>query len=97
MVPHQGKNMRTAHRIDVHQHVVPPFWVEGVSEFGKWNSNQAQQQAYGQMYRTVLCQAQTLACVDTFWMLALGGPVMVALSLLMKKNDPRAGGQVAVH
>ena len=49
------------------------------------------------MYRTVLCQAQTLACVDTFWMLALGGPVMVALSLLMKKNDPRAGGQVAVH
>ncbi len=43
MVPHQGKNMRTAHRIDAHQHVIPPFW------------------------------------------------------LLLRKNDPRAGGRVAVH
>jgi hypothetical protein len=27
----------------------------------------------------------------------LGGAVIVALSLLLKKNDPRSGGQVAVH
>ncbi len=58
---------------------------------------QAPQQAYGHMYRTVPRQAQTLASVGTFWLLALSGAVMVALSLLLKKTDPRAGGQVPVQ
>jgi hypothetical protein len=58
---------------------------------------QAQQQASGPMFRTELQPAQTLASVDRFWLLALGGAVMVAVSLRLKKYDPRAGGQVAVQ
>ncbi len=49
------------------------------------------------MYRTVLRQAQTLASADRFWLLALGGAVMITVSSLVKKYDPRAGGQVAVQ
>ena len=58
---------------------------------------QAQQQASGQMYRTELQPAQTLASVDRFWLLALGGAVMVAVSLRLKRYDPRTGGQVGVQ
>jgi len=58
---------------------------------------QAQQQASGQMYRTVLRRAQTLASADRFWLLALGGAVMITVSSLLKKYDPRARGQVAVQ
>jgi hypothetical protein len=42
-------------------------------------------------------QAQTLAYIDTFWLLAMCGAVMVGLSFLLKKNDPSAGGRVAAH
>jgi hypothetical protein len=47
--------------------------------------------------RTTLAQAQTLAYVDTFWLLALGAAVMFGLSFVLRKNDPRAGSQVAAH
>ncbi len=57
---------------------------------------QAQQQASGQMYRTELQPAQTLASVDRFWLLAQCGLVMVAVSLRLKRYDPRTGGQVGV-
>jgi hypothetical protein len=56
---------------------------------------QAQQQASGQVYRTGL-RRHTLASVDRFWLLALGGAVMVAVSLRLKRYDPRTGGQVGV-
>ena len=58
---------------------------------------QAVRQAYARWYHVVLRQAQTLAYIDTFWLLALCGAVMVGLSFLLKKNDPRAGGRVAAH
>jgi DHA2 family multidrug resistance protein len=58
---------------------------------------QAVQQAYARWYHVVLGQAQTLAYIDTFWLLALCGAVMVGLSFLLKKNDPRTGGHVAAH
>jgi DHA2 family multidrug resistance protein len=58
---------------------------------------QALQQAYARLYGMVQGQAQTLAYIDTYWLLALCGAVMVGLSFLLKKNDPRAGGQVAAH
>ncbi len=58
---------------------------------------QAVQQAYARWYHVVLGQAQTLAYIDTYWLLALCGAVMVGLSFLLKKNDPRAGGRVAAH
>ena len=59
---------------------------------------QALQQAYGRLYAILEGQAQTLAYIDAFWLLAFGAAVMVGLSFLLKKNDPRAGGAgVAAH
>jgi hypothetical protein len=49
------------------------------------------------MYRTAMRPAQTLASVDRFWLLAPGGAVMVAVSLRLKRYDPRTGGQVGVQ
>jgi DHA2 family multidrug resistance protein len=57
---------------------------------------QAQQQAYARVYRAMQQQAQTLAYVDTFWTLAGIAALMVVVSFVLKKNDPRAGGEIAV-
>jgi len=42
-------------------------------------------------------QAQTLAYIDVFWILAALAAVMFGLSFVLKKNDPRATGHVAAH
>ncbi len=55
----------------------------------------AQTQAYARIYRSVQAQAATLAYIDTFWILAVGASIMFALSFLLTKNDPRAGGETA--
>ncbi len=47
------------------------------------------------IYRSVQAQAATLAYIDTFWILAVGASIMFVLSFLLKKNDPRAGGETA--
>ena len=60
-------------------------------------AHQALQQAYARLYNMVHGQAQTLAYIDIFWLLGLCAAVMVGFSFLLKKNDPRAGGQVVVH
>jgi len=52
--------------------------------------------AYGLLYRAVGGQAQTLAYIDTFMVLAVGASIMFLLSFLVRKNDPKAGGGVAV-
>jgi DHA2 family multidrug resistance protein len=56
----------------------------------------AQTHAYGLMYQSMQAQAQTLAYIDTYSLLAVGAGVMTLLALLVKKNDPHAGGEVAV-
>ena len=58
---------------------------------------EAQRQAYARFYRIVQDQAQSLAYVDTFWLLALAAAVMFFLSFALKKNDPRATSHVAVE
>jgi hypothetical protein len=35
-------------------------------------------------------QAMTLSYIDAFWMLGIAAGVMFLLSLLLKKNNPRA-------
>jgi DHA2 family multidrug resistance protein len=60
-------------------------------------AHQALEQAYARLYNMVHGQAQTLAYIDIFWLLGLCAAVMVGFSFLLKKNDPRAGGQVVVH
>jgi MFS transporter, DHA2 family, multidrug resistance protein len=59
------------------------------------NLRDAQVHAYARMYRGLQAQGTTLAYVDTYWVLAISATIMFALSFLLKKNDPRAGGEVA--
>jgi DHA2 family multidrug resistance protein len=56
----------------------------------------ARRQAYARIYGAVQAQAGTLAYIDTFFILALGAAVMFFLSFLLKKNNPGAGGELAV-
>ncbi len=56
----------------------------------------AQGKAYGLIYQGLGAQAQTLAYLDAFMVLAVGAAIMFLLSFLVRKNDPTAGGEVAV-
>ncbi len=56
----------------------------------------AQTQAYGMVYQSMQAQAQTLAYIDTYKVLALGAGIMFLLAFIVRKNDPRGGGEVAV-
>jgi DHA2 family multidrug resistance protein len=56
----------------------------------------ARTQAYASVYRSVQAQAATLAYIDTFWILSVGAALMFVMSFLLKRNDPRAGGEAAV-
>jgi DHA2 family multidrug resistance protein len=59
-------------------------------------SYEAQRQAVARFSHVVQDQAQALAYVDAFWILATLAAVMCGLSFLLKRNDPGAGGGVAV-
>jgi DHA2 family multidrug resistance protein len=41
-------------------------------------------------------QASSLAYIDTFLVLSVGAGIMFCLAFVLKKNDPRAGGEAAV-
>ncbi len=56
----------------------------------------AKTQAYDRIYQSLLAQSQTLAYIDTFMVLAIGAGIMFLLSFIIRKNDPSAGGEVAV-
>jgi DHA2 family multidrug resistance protein len=56
----------------------------------------AQTQARGLIYQSLNVQSQTLSYLDTFMVLAVGAGIMFLLAFIMRKNDPRAGGEVAV-
>ena len=55
----------------------------------------AQVQAYGRVYRSVIVQSQTLAYIDTYMILAVAATIMFVLAFIVRKNDPAAGGAVA--
>jgi DHA2 family multidrug resistance protein len=59
-------------------------------------ASRATAQAYGRLYGLLIRQATTLAFIDTYWVLAIGAAVMFLLSFLLRKNEPGAGGEVAV-
>jgi hypothetical protein len=42
-------------------------------------------------------QAQTLAYLDTFMVLAVGAGIMFLLSFAVRRNDPRGGGAVVAE
>jgi DHA2 family multidrug resistance protein len=52
--------------------------------------------AYGLIYQAMQAQAQTLAYIDTYMVLAIGAGIMFLLTSIVRKNDPHAGGEVAV-
>ena len=52
--------------------------------------------AYGLIYRFVAGQALTLAYIDTFIVLTIAASIMFLLSFIVRKNDPKARGGVAV-
>jgi MFS transporter, DHA2 family, multidrug resistance protein len=60
------------------------------------NATRATSEAYAMLYRALIGQATTLAYIDTFWVLCVGAGIMFLLSFALKKNQPSAGGEVAV-
>jgi DHA2 family multidrug resistance protein len=57
----------------------------------------AQVQAYAQAYRSVQVQAQTLAYVDTYMVLAVAASIMFLLAFLIQRNDLAARGAVVTE
>jgi DHA2 family multidrug resistance protein len=57
----------------------------------------AQAQAYGRLYQSMLVQSQTLAYIDTFMVLAVAAGIMFALSFIVRKNDVSGGHQIVVE
>ena len=56
----------------------------------------AQHQAYGMIYQSMQNQAQLLSYIDAYKLLGIGAAIMFFLAFVMRRNDPRAGGDVAV-
>lgn len=53
--------------------------------------------AVGRLARMLRAQAAVLSYIDLYWILAVAGAVMFALSFLLKKNKPGEGGGIPVH
>jgi DHA2 family multidrug resistance protein len=73
--------------------------IQGLSRYlahAGASTSDAQAQAYGRIYRSVLVQSQTLAYVDTYMILAIAAGVMFLFAFIVRKNDPATGGQVEV-
>jgi MFS transporter, DHA2 family, multidrug resistance protein len=57
----------------------------------------AQQQALARMYALVQSQAAVLSYVEVYWLLSMASAVMFVASFLLKKNELRNRGNVALH
>jgi MFS transporter, DHA2 family, multidrug resistance protein len=57
----------------------------------------AQTNAYARIYQSMQAQAQTLAYIDTFMVLAIGASIMFVLTFMVRKNDPAASGAVVAE
>jgi hypothetical protein len=53
--------------------------------------------AQGQVYAQLQAQAQSLAYVDVYFVLAFAALLMVPLAFLLDKNKPGAGGAVRLE
>jgi DHA2 family multidrug resistance protein len=61
------------------------------------SSADAQTHAYGLIYQSMQAQAQTLAYIDTYMVLAIGAGIMFLLAFIIRKNDPHASGPVVME
>ena len=57
----------------------------------------AQVGAIARAYREILTQAQTLAYIDTYMVLAVAAGIMFLFAFLVRKNDPGGGGHVVLE
>jgi MFS transporter, DHA2 family, multidrug resistance protein len=93
-----------AHQAYLTGHVTPgalnfPETVQALAQrlnVAGLESNLAQRQALGRIYRETIAQATTLAYVDTFMILGVASVVMFFLSFALKKNEPGGGAGAAV-
>lgn len=53
-------------------------------------------QAYARIYQLVKIQAASLAYRDAFMVLCIGSAIMFLLAFILEKNEPGAGGRIAV-
>jgi DHA2 family multidrug resistance protein len=56
----------------------------------------APKRAYGLLYRAMGGQVETLAYIDIFWVLTIAASIMFLLAFIVRKNDPKASGGMAV-
>ncbi len=56
----------------------------------------AHKRAYGLLYRAMGGQAETLAYIDIFLVLTIAASIMFVLAFIVRKNDPKASGGMAV-
>jgi DHA2 family multidrug resistance protein len=92
------------HQVNLAAHVTPgrpsfTLAVKGLAgrlAISGLDTTRATSQAYGRLYRALIGQATTLAYIDTFWVLCIGAGIMFLLSFALRKNQPGAGGEVAV-
>ena len=49
------------------------------------------------MYSLLMVQAQAISYVEIYWLLAVVSVLMFFLSFLLARNEPGAGGSVAMH
>ena len=69
----------------------------GIDYIGtRWSVADAPKLAYGLICRLVAGQAVTLAYIDGLIVLASAASIMFLLSLIVRKNDLKAGGGMAV-
>ncbi len=61
------------------------------------SAHYAHRQALARMYALLMGQAQAISYVEVYWLLAIVSVLMFFLSFLLAKNQPGAGGQVAMH
>ena len=53
-------------------------------------------EAYARIYQAMQAQAQTLAYMDTFLLLAVAAGIMFLLAFIVRRNHPGGGGDIAV-
>ena len=63
---------------------------------GGMSAHDAMNGAYGQVYRSLQLQASTLSYIDTFWLLTLAAGIMFCMAFVLKRNDPRGGGEKVI-
>jgi MFS transporter, DHA2 family, multidrug resistance protein len=89
-------------RLAYYTTIYDPAFRNGAAALGRQlthsgtSAADAQHQAYGMIYQSMQGQALLLSYVDAYKVLAIGAAIMFFLAFVMRKNDPRAGGDVAV-